>query len=262
MSTLDPQPNPWSALKVHTDARVALGRTGTAPPLKSVLDFKLAHAKARDAVHTAFELGRIQDEVQHLGLETLELYSSASTRAEFLTRPDLGRQLSAESRKLLKSRNPKPCDLVLVIGEGLSARAIHENVLPFLRQFHPQLATNKLQLAPLCLVHNARVAIADEIGEILNAKTSIILIGERPGLSSPNSMGLYLTRDPKTGNTDETRNCISNIRPGGLDYEHAARKACYLLQESLRLGYSGVQLKDTMPEGQLSSHSTDSTRLA
>jgi ethanolamine ammonia-lyase small subunit len=237
--------DPWSGLRRFTSARIAVGRSGSSLPLAESLAFRLDHARARDAVHTPFRQTELAERLREAGLACLELASAVSSREEFLARPDKGRRLSEGSRRVLQGA-PKGFDICLVVGDGLSARAIHENAEPFVLACTQMFVRAGLTMSPVCLVENARVAIADEIGETLRARMSIILIGERPGLSSPNSMGVYLTMNPCQGTTDEARNCISNVREGGLSLVEGVRKLGYLVEEALKLGVSGVELKDRM----------------
>ncbi len=240
--------DPWEELKSFTDARIALGRCGVAPPLEATLDFRFAHARARDAVHQPFEWERMFEAFQPL-CKTLVIASQATDRFEFLTRPDKGRRLDDSSLASLKSAASEADspDVCIVLGDGLSSRAIHENAFPFLERFLARLRKTNLSLAPVCIAKNARVALSDQIGEVLGAKLVCMLIGERPGLSSPNSMGMYLTYEPCVGKTDESRNCISNIRAGGLSIEHAVQKVSYLIEQAFAQKRSGVELKDEMP---------------
>jgi len=242
--------DPWAGLRRFTAARIAVGRSGSSLPLAESLAFRLDHARARDAVHAPFRRAELAGRLREAGLECLELESAVSSREEFLTRPDKGRRLGERSRETLLGAS-KGFDTCLVVGDGLSARAIHENAEPFTLACARMFAQAGLTMGPVCLVENARVAVADEIGEILRARLSVILIGERPGLSSPNSMGVYLTMNPRTGTTDEARNCISNVREGGLSLAEGVRKLGYLVEEAFRLGLSGVGLKDRMAAGYL-----------
>ncbi|CCH47735.1 Ethanolamine ammonia-lyase light chain [Pseudodesulfovibrio piezophilus C1TLV30] len=237
----------WDSLKKFTDARISLGRCGTSLPLKESLAFKLAHAQAKDAVHKSFQRETLIRKIESQGYSCISLKSQVENRNEYLTRPDLGRQLDTASLEKVIQNAPKKCDISFIICDGLSVRAIHENGLIFFTEFMNTLKETPLTLAPVCLVTYGRVAIADEIGAVLNATLSIVLIGERPGLSAPNSMGIYLTYAPKVGNTDEVRNCISNIRPGGMTHQAAVQKLSYLLEKAYMLRKTGVQLKDSMP---------------
>ena len=240
--------NPWSKLRSFTDARIALGRAGTSIPTHHWLEFQLAHAQAQDAVHSQLDSDDFaQQMIQQLGIaEPLLLHSQAQDRAEYLQRPDLGRHLDAPSIDTVTqymSQQQSTNDLAIVIADGLSCKAIEENAIPFLAKLLPELP-QEWRIAPLCLVEQGRVAIGDHIGELLNAKLVLVLIGERPGLSSPDSLGLYLTWAPEVGLTDASRNCISNVRPAGLSYSDAVTKSLYLLLEARRLQLSGVNLKE------------------
>lgn len=240
----------WAELRRFTDARISLGRCGPSLPLDQSLAFKLDHAKARDAVRQPMDAQAVAAAIRALGQECLILDSMAVDKDLYLTRPDLGRTLCDASRELLAARKGSR-DLCLVVGDGLSARAVHENAVPFLQHFLALAAPANLTLAPICLVRGARVAIADEIAHLLGARLAAICIGERPGLSSPNSLGVYMTFGPKPGTTDEARNCISNIRDAGLPAAQAARKLAYLVEHALSLGFSGVHHKDKMPPNYL-----------
>ncbi len=237
--------DPWSKLRDYTSARIALGRAGTSLPTKPHLEFQLAHARARDAVHRELDAEAFAETLRARGLDTLVLHSAAESRPMYLQRPDKGRRLDAASRRRLEElpRPQEPYDVAFVIGDGLSAFAIEENAAPFLDAILPTLKDD-WRIAPLSVVKEARVAIGDEIGEVLGAKMVVILIGERPGLSSPDSLGIYMTLGPRAGLTDESRNCISNVRPQGLSYTEAAYKLRYLMTEARRRGISGVNLKD------------------
>ena len=235
----------WHPLKAFTAARIALGRTGTAIPLKEVLEFKLAFAFAKDAVYSALDTEGLEEKLKVLGLPIYTLKSKATTRAEYLQRPDWGRLLNDASIDLLKNNRPEtPYDVAIIIADGLSATAMNKHAFPVVELLIKALNSMSYTIAPLAIVEQGRVAIGDETGYGLNARLSVVLIGERPGLTSPDSMGAYLTFNPKPGLTDESRNCVSNIRPEGLSYELAAHKILYLIQESLRLQLSGIELKD------------------
>lgn len=247
-----PNPDePLSFLKEFTQARIALGSTGSSIPIKPSLEFKLAHAHARDAVYSVMDTEALADELEQFHLPVLQLHSRATGREQYLQRPDLGRLLDELSVNRLADQIAND-GIVLILADGLSATAINQNALDLLKLLIPKLQAAKLKLAPLCLVEQGRVAIADGIAAELGASLSVILIGERPGLSSADSMGAYLTYMPKPGLTDDSRNCISNIRPEGLPIAQAADKLFYLIQESLNRKLSGVALKDN--EGLLSPH--------
>jgi len=256
----DPRPpvtaNPWAALRQFTDARIALGRAGVSLPTAAHLDFQLAHAQARDAVHLALDtttLAQTLDAALPNPVAPCQiLHSAAADRQLYLQRPDLGRQLDATSRERLialprpasEPPSARPYDLAFVVVDGLSALAIAQNAAPFLAQLQERIAPAHWSIAPICIVEQGRVAVGDEVAELLGAKAVVVLIGERPGLSSPDSMGLYLTWQPRVGLTDANRNCISNVRPAGLRYEDAAYKLHYLLAQAQQRQLSGVELKD------------------
>jgi len=237
------QQDPWSSLKAFTAARIALGRTGTAIPLKEVLAFKLAFAHARDAVYSLLDDQQLAVELDIFKLPVYSLQSKSDSRNIYLQRPDLGRQLNDTSKKRLQDLSKEEYDICIILADGLSATAVNKNALPVLRSLIPTL--KQYNIAPIIIVQNARVAIGDEIASICKAKLSVVLIGERPGLSSPDSLGAYLTFSPMVGLTDESRNCISNIRLEGLQHNLATEKILYLIQESFRLNLSGINLKDT-----------------
>lgn len=238
------QEDAWSSLHAFTAARIAVGRTGVSVPLKESLQFKMAHAHARDAVFSMLNENALIDSLEQIHQPYFLLHSKANDRSEYLHKPDLGRRLDDNSIKLLETYTAKSFDVVVVIADGLSATAINTHAIPVFKLLEEKLLSANFSLAPVCIVKEGRVAIADEIGALLKCKLSLILIGERPGLSSPDSMGAYLTYDPQVGLTDESRNCISNIRPEGLNYHAAADKIFYFIKESLRLKLSGVKLKD------------------
>jgi ethanolamine ammonia-lyase small subunit len=241
--------DPWHALRRLTSARIALGHTGISQPTRAQLDFQLAHAQARDAVHQALDADDVARAIAAAWPEAppaLAAHSAAADRGIYLQRPDLGRRLDAASQAALAAlAAPAASDLAFVVADGLSARAIATNAAPFLAALRARLAPPQTwSLAPPVIVRQGRVAIGDEIGALLGAQIVVVLIGERPGLSSPDSMGVYVTWKPRTGLTDESRNCISNVRPGGMTYEEAAHKLHYLLTEARRRGLTGVALKD------------------
>ena len=237
-------PDPWSALRRHTPARIALGRSGASLPTREVLAFSLAHAQARDAVHTAFSVQAVTDAIESLELSTLAVDSAAPDRVTYLRRPDLGRRLSDSSRTLLNNRPSRTIDLAIVVADGLSSTAVHAHAAPLIAALLPLIRAEGWSLAPIVIASQARVALGDEVGEMLSARLVLLLVGERPGLSSPDSLGAYLTFAPKVGRTDAERNCISNIRAEGLSYDQAAFKLAWHAREALRLGLTGVGLKD------------------
>ncbi|HEY0064059.1 MAG TPA: ethanolamine ammonia-lyase subunit EutC, partial [Telluria sp.] len=208
------------------------------------LEFQLAHARARDAVHQTLDTGALAAQLAQAGMPALRVHSACPDRATYLQRPDLGRVLSEATGASLQ---PGPWDLALVVADGLSALAIEQNALPFLAALRAGLMEDGWQLAPVVVAEQARVAIGDDIGAALGVKAVVVLIGERPGLSSPDSMGLYLTWAPQRGCSDAQRNCISNVRPAGLAYDAAARKLRWLLAQARMRQLSGVALKDETP---------------
>jgi ethanolamine ammonia-lyase small subunit len=247
------KPDPWTALAALTPARIALGRAGASLPTREVLAFALDHARARDAVHIPFDAADVAAQLGALGFETLEVDSAAADRPTYLRRPDLGRRLAAASRALLERRPRADTDVQVVVADGLSSTAVHAHAAPLLGALGPHATTQGWRLGPIVLAHQARVALGDEIGELTGARFVVLLVGERPGLSSADSLGAYLTFAPRIGRTDADRNCISNIRPAGLGYEDAARRIAWHVCESLRRGYSGVALKDESAAGRLTA---------
>ena len=236
----------WLQLRRFTAARIALGRAGDSLPTEAMLHFALDHARARDAVHQPLAADRLCAELAQAGFPVALVDSAAADRSEYLRRPDLGRQLAAASRdSLVRLRSVPAPEVVFIIGDGLSAKAVEAHALPLLQALETQLSG--WRLGPLVVARQARVALGDEIGELLDAEQVVVLIGERPGLSSPDSLGVYLTYGPRIGRHDAERNCISNVRGGGLGYGEAAHKLLYLLREARRLRLSGVGLKDESP---------------
>jgi ethanolamine ammonia-lyase small subunit len=235
--------DPWLPLRRFTGARIALGRAGQSLPTVAVLEFGLAHAQARDAVQLPMDGARIGAQLDAAGLAHVPVHSAAPDRSTFLRRPDLGRRLDeAGRRRLHEMELPDRPDVVFVIADGLSSSAVASHAVPLLQTLIPLLPG--WRLAPVIIAEQARVALGDEVGEILKAGQVVMLIGERPGLSSPDSLGIYLTHGPRIGRSDAERNCISNVRPEGLGYGAAARKLAYLLNRARELGLSGVDLKD------------------
>lgn len=237
-------PDPWTALRRHTPARIALGRTGASLPTQEVLAFSLAHAQARDAVHTPFDIQAVTHAIAELDMPVLQVESAAPDRATYLRRPDLGRQLSDASRAALERAPRRPADLAIVVADGLSSTAVHAHAARLIAALLPLIRAEGWSLAPVIVAHQARVALGDAVGELLGARLVLLLVGERPGLSSPDSLGAYLAFAPRVGLTDAARNCVSNIRAEGLSYDEAAFKLVWLAREALRLGQTGVALKD------------------
>ncbi|MGJ0484194.1 MAG: ethanolamine ammonia-lyase subunit EutC [Methylomicrobium sp.] len=238
----------WHRLRCFTQARIAQGHAGCGLPTMALLDFQLAHAFARDAIHQSWDIGRFSEAVKAMDLEPLCLATPVADRVQYLQRPDLGRRLDPASRQTLLSRDQPVVDVALIISNGLSSIAVERHGARLLQAIVAAYERLPLRCGPVCLVSNARVALADEIGELLKARLAVIVVGERPGLSAADSLGVYLTHAPQVGRTDADRNCISNIRPpDGLSYEAAAAKLAYLSFEALQRGMSGVALKDDMP---------------
>lgn len=229
-------------LRQLTPARVALGRTGASLPSQALLQFTLDHARARDAVHAAFDGAAVVAGVGALGFSPIEIFSQAENRAEYLRRPDLGRKLDLGSHELLAGHRRGACDVAIVIGDGLSPSAVHAHAVELLRRLLPRL--KGLVIGPPVVASGARVALGDEIGALLVARMVAVLIGERPGLSAPDSLGVYLTFDPKVGRSDAERNCVSNIHGLGLSYDEAALRIAWLVREGLARRITGVALKD------------------
>lgn len=233
--------DPFEVLRTATRARVALGRAGDGLPTGRLLEFRAAHAAARDAVHTPLDVPAVVSALGETGLDVLEVTSAAPDRTTYLQRPDLGREL-AEGTDLPGGSY----DLALVVADGLSPRAVADHAAGTVAAVLERLAG--WSVAPLVVATQARVAIGDPVGEALGARIVVVVIGERPGLSSADSLGLYLTWGPRPGRADSERNCISNVRPPhGLSYAQAAETLAGLLLASRELGASGVVLKDEGP---------------
>lgn len=254
--------NPWRLLNRFTPARIGLGRSGISLPTSAQLDFQLAHAQARDAVHRPLEVQSLCAELEALGLATVPLHSAATTRAMYLQRPDLGRKLSADSRQRLealrvdrRAGGVRSHDLAFAVVDGLSALAVQRHAAPLLTEVLALLnsagndAPPRWTIAPIAVVEQGRVAVGDGIGELFDSQIVVVLIGERPGLSSPDSLGLYLTWSPQPGRNDAERNCISNVRPEGLSYRDAAMRLVYLLEQARSRRLTGVGLKDESGSG-------------
>jgi ethanolamine ammonia-lyase small subunit len=236
---------PTVDLRSFTPARVALGRSGASLPTRPLLEFTLAHARARDAVHAAFDAPRLVSEVRALGLAATAVASRAADRSDYLRRPDLGRQLDGASAAALAEAATAPCQLAIVIGDGLSAAAVKAHAVALLQSLLPRLVEGEaVAIGHVVVASGARVALADEIGAILGAGMVLMLIGERPGLSAPDSLGAYLTFAPRPGLTDADRNCVSNIHKAGLSHDEAAFKIAWLVREGLARQVTGVALKD------------------
>lgn len=245
--------DPWKKLKSFTSARVALGSAGGSLTTNELLDFRKDHALARDAVWAELDSFKLADKLGKISLQSIQLHSNTPDRETYIKRPDLGRVLAPSSVEKLKALPPGNFDLSIIVADGLSALAIERHAIEFLKIF-----TNltPYKIAPIAIVKQGRVAISDHIGSLLNSKLTVMLIGERPGLTSPDSLGIYMTYNPQQGNTDEKRNCISNIRKEGLSYSFAAQKLDFLVSEALRRKISGVYLKDTFNDQLLDNDKT------
>lgn len=240
----------WAPLRRYTAARIGLPRAGASVGTGELLAFQLAHAQARDAVLKPWDAEVFARELNDAGVEALVARSRAADRTTYLARPDLGRQLDPKSAAALRARKSERApDVVLVLSDGLSATAVHSHGATVVNALLEALRRRKLLVAPVVLVHNGRVALSDEIGDALGARAAVIVLGERPGLSAADSLGIYLTHAPKRGNTDAQRNCISNVRePGGLPPTAAAEQLASLLVRALEQGVSGVALKGQTAE--------------
>ncbi|WP_439572234.1 ethanolamine ammonia-lyase subunit EutC [Phreatobacter sp.] len=239
-----PVRDPWQHLAAATPARIALGRTGGSLPTAEVLRFALAHAEARDAVHAPFDSSRLATDLRATGLTVVEIESRASGRAAYLRRPDLGRALPEASRLALDLMGRPGGDLGILVADGLSALATESHAAALIAALRPLLARAGIGLGPVVVARGARVALGDAVGERLGVRSLLVLIGERPGLTSPDSLGAYLTVGPRPGRMDSERNCVSNIRPGGLAVDQAAPRIAWLAAEALRRGLTGIALKD------------------
>jgi ethanolamine ammonia-lyase small subunit len=231
-------------LRNLTPARVGLGRAGAGMPTKALLDFTLDHARARDAVHAAFDVAAMISGLGDLGVAAFEVRSRACDRNEYLRRPDLGRTLDQASQRLLTDNSGGPCRLAIVLGDGLSPTAVNAHAVQLVRSLVPLLAVDGIEIGHAVVASGARVALGDEVGDILGARMMLMLIGERPGLSASDSLGAYLTFAPRPGRTDAERNCVSNIHGAGLGYDEAAFRIAWLVREGLTRKITGVALKD------------------
>jgi ethanolamine ammonia-lyase small subunit len=239
----DPLADPWTKYRALTAARIGLERAGVSVATTPLLDFRLAHARARDAVHATLDAALLEQELRTLGLRAYVVRSAADSRATYLMQPGLGRRLADCEAPALEAEAGDH-DLAFVVADGLSARAVQSHAVPVLRLVLPALHADRWRVAPLVVALGGRVALGDAVAGALKAGAVVVLIGERPGLSSPDSMGAYLTWSPSPATTDADRNCISNIRPAGVCYAEAAHKMLFLLRSMRALGYSGTKLKD------------------
>lgn len=231
-------------LRQMTDARVSLGRHGAGLPTRAQLSFLLDHAKAREAVWTSIDRASLTERLEASGFTVVLADSMAPDRSVYVRRPDLGRQLADESEtRLREAAADQGFDVAIVIADGLSSSAVDLNAVPLISLLVPKLSELGLTVAPVVLASQARVALGDPVGAALGAKLSIVLVGERPGLSAADSLGAYITFGPKPGNPDSGRNCISNIRDGGLKIDEAADITTALVRDMVRTKVSGVALK-------------------
>jgi ethanolamine ammonia-lyase small subunit len=244
MNNPAPLPPSLERLRELTPARVGLGLAGASLPTQALLQFTLDHARARDAVHAAFGVAAILQGLGDLGLEASSVSSRVPNRKDYLERPDLGRVLDSDSRLRLASRAGDPRQLAIVVGDGLSPAAVNAHAIALLRGLIPKLAADGIEIGHAAVATGARVALGDEIGAILGARMTVMLIGERPGLSAADSLGVYLTFAPRVGTTDEKRNCVSSIHRAGLGYDEAALRIAWLIREGLARETTGVALKD------------------
>jgi ethanolamine ammonia-lyase small subunit len=238
--------DPWHPLRELTPARIALGSVGASLPTVRQLEFQLAHARARDAVHLPLDVAALEVELAATGVALVRARSAAPDRGVYLARPDLGRRLDDPSRAALAALGGD-CDAAFVVADGLSASAVHRHAGPTLARAVASLVDDGWRVGPIVVVEQGRVAIGDEIGALLGASLVAVLLGERPGLSSPDSMGIYLTHAPRPGRTDAERNCISNVRPAGLPPGAAADRLVWLMREARRRRVTGIALRDEAP---------------
>lgn len=236
--------NPWEELKKFTDARIALGRTGCSILTDEYLRFSLAHARACDTIKMPFDRQMVRKRLEDMGLDVVFAESAATSRDVFIRRPDLGRRLGEVSRERLKKMKYPGADVLIVIGDGLSSKAVHKQAVPLIKHFLPYMKELGLSVGPVVLAKQSRVALGDDIAEVMHCGLVAMLIGERPGLSSPDSLGIYMTYKPFAGRLESERNCISNVRPEGLSYERAAFKLAWLVEMAYDRGVSGTALKD------------------
>lgn len=241
----------WQHLSAFTPARIALGRAGMSLPTHASLAFSLAHAMARDALATPIDFTPIAKSLATFNEKTMRLNTQASNSHDYLQRPDLGRLLDQASSLTLQAHPLSPADIVIIVADGLSSQAIENHAVPFLHLLLPYIREQGYLMPPISLINHGRVAIGDSVAQWYQARFCVVLIGERPGLSSPDSMGIYFTYQAKQGTTDAERNCISNIHQHGLSYAEALVKLVYLIETSAKLQFSGVNLKDETANARL-----------
>ncbi|AMN39358.1 ethanolamine ammonia-lyase subunit EutC [Rhodoplanes sp. Z2-YC6860] len=251
----------WDDLRRLSGARIGLPRAGASLATGPLLDFKLAHARARDAVHDELDTKQLATDLAPLGIDVITIDSAAEDRQRYLMRPDLGRKLAPDGEAKLAPRAARH-DAVFVIADGLSARAVQRHAQPVLTGTIKALRAEGWRIGPLVIVRHGRVAVGDAIASLLGSDSVAVLIGERPGLTAPDSMGAYLTWQPHPGTTDADRNCISNIRPDGIPYADAEFKLAHLLRAMRARRISGVSLKDDSDQAQVQATITNKTRDA
>jgi ethanolamine ammonia-lyase small subunit len=257
MKTPAPPSRPLKSLRELTPARVALGRAGASMPTDALLAFTLDHARARDAAHGSFDTARLVEGLTGLGLQPVSVSSQVRDRGDYLRRPDLGRMLDPASRDVLTDQGAGPCQLAILVGDGLSPAAVNVHAVALIRNLGPRLKETGIGIGRTVVASGTRVALGDEIGAILGARMVVMLIGERPGLSAPDSLGAYLTFAPRVGLTDAMRNCVSNIHGAGLSYDEAAFKIAWLVREGLSRQVTGVALKDESGGGSTAQIASD-----
>lgn len=233
--------DPWTEIRRYTDARIALGHAGSGLPTAAHLTFQAAHAKARDAVHTPLDVAALRADFDERGWPSMAVRSAAADRMTYLTRPDLGRRLSEDSIRELSQPTLAP-DVALVVADGLSSTAVAANAAHFVAELKARLTAAGKTVSPLIVAVQGRVALADHVGEILQAKVAVIALGERPGLSAADSLGIYITWNPSRERIESERNCISNVRTGGMAPQAAAAQAADLIEAMFHHGISGVAL--------------------
>lgn len=252
-------PDSWIGLQRYTSARIAIGRTGGSQRTPSILDFRLAHARARDAVHATFNPEELAKKFAEAGFESVILHTPIRDKQTYLMNPDMGRVLDEDSKKKLRefAKNWKGRDFAVIVSDGLSATAANLNAVDTVKALAEFLPEREWAMTPIIIVPFARVKIQDAIGEEIGIRHAIVLIGERPGLGSPDSLSAYFTYKPVWNTVESDRNCVSNIRPLGMPPRLAAKKLAMLLKESLSLGISGTALKDNIDGSQLLDESKD-----
>ena len=247
------KPDAWIALQQFTTARIAIGRSGGSQRTPSVLDFRLAHARARDAVHAPFDAEALAKKFAEAGFQSVILHTPVHDKQTYLMNPDMGKTLDEDSKKKLAelAKSWKGRDFAVIVSDGLSAIAATEHAVETITALAENLPEKEWAMTPIIIVPYARVKIQDSIGETIGIRHAIAFVGERPGLGSPDSLSAYFTYKPRWSTVESDRNCVSNIRPLGLPPKIAAKKLALLLKESLARGISGTQLKDNIDDSAL-----------